>query len=547
MRNTKNNKDPISFKPFLKTILSVISAIINRKNLDDILNSILLHSLKVFNTKYGCIMLLDPTKKEFIIRVGTGNYKKLIGKKCTNDFFKTEKMKSSFKPLIINGHCIWDSTNKFIDYKKSGKMISVPIKTENELIGIILIICPNLKRNINSNKLRIINIFSSLVTITLDNARLFNFIFEEYNELLRVEKELRQSEEKFFQLFDENPTMMVLFSLKDKKIIDVNKSLIKTIKYSKSEIINKKLENFVNIPNDLINKLNSFLENKTNFQNYEIKFFDKNGVEIIGLLSGQVMKIQNEECMLLLITDVTEVTMLRDELEKSRALESLGILSGGIAHNFNNLMQSILGNISLAKYYSNPNDKVHKILDRAEKSYKRAKELTEQLLSFAEGGLFNISNINVNSLFKKLLNEITIPEDILVLINSDDNEQIITGDENQLKICFKNIIQNAIESINGNGKIEIKIENKRQKVSSEKLKAKDNFVNITIKDNGCGIKKENLRKIYNPFYTTKENNNNKGLGLSISQSIVNKHKGKIKIESEEGIGTTVKVQLPILL
>jgi len=251
--------------------------------------------------------------------------------------------------------------------------------------------------------------------------------------------------------------------------------------------------------------------------------------------------------MLLLITDVTEVTMLRDELEKSRALESLGILSGGIAHNFNNLMQSILGNISLAKYYSNPNDKVHKILDRAEKSYKRAKELTEQLLSFAEGGLFNISNINVNSLFKKLLNEITIPEDILVLINSDDNEQIITGDENQLKICFKNIIQNAIESINGNGKIEIKIENKRQKVSSEKLKAKDNFVNITIKDNGCGIKKENLRKIYNPFYTTKENNNNKGLGLSISQSIVNKHKGKIKIESEEGIGTTVKVQLPILL
>ena len=545
--DSKSKRDVISFKPLLKTILSLISAIISKKNLDDILKNILLHCLKVFKTKHGCIMLLEPSKKDFIIRVGTGDYKKLVGNKCSNDFFKTEKLKTSFKPVIINGHCKWDSKNKTIVHNKSGKMISVPVKTETELIGIILIICPNLKRNLNLDKLRVINVFSSLVTITLDNARLFNFIFEEYNELLRVEKELRQSEEKFYQLFYDNPTMMVLFSLKDKRIVDVNKSLLKKIKYSKSEMINKRIEDFAGISNDLRNHVISFLNNKTNFQNFEIKFFDKNGDEIIGLLSGQILKIQNEECMLFLITDITEVTMLRDELEKSRALESLGILSGGIAHNFNNLMQSLLGNISLAKYYSNPNEKVYKILDRAEKSYKKAKELTEQMLIFAKGGLFTISNINLHSLFKRVLNEIIIPENILLVIDIDDYEKVITGDENQLKICFKNIIQNAIESINGKGKIEIKVESVKQKVLSEKLKAKDNFVIITIKDNGCGIKKENLRKIFNPFYTTKENNNNKGLGLSISQSIVNKHKGKIKIESEEGVGTTVKVQLPILL
>ncbi len=317
--------------------------------------------------------------------------------------------------------------------------------------------------------------------------------------------------------------------------------MLKVLGFDKEEIIGRKMRNFQSLKTEVKEKIITLVEKKKIVNNIDVTIIAKDGEERHGFLSNQIINLNDEECMVFLVNDVTEANQLRDDLEKSKNLEALGILSGGIAHNFNNLMQSLLGNISLAKYHSSQGDKVYKILDRAEKSYSRAKELTEHLLIFAEGGLFRKEAINAGAFIEKIIK--ANPNLIGMQIKTEIKEGIIEfeGDERQLLRCFDNIIQNSIESIKDDGVIELKV--KEKIIKNPENSEREKYYEFTIKDNGAGIPRENIRKVMNPFFTTK-GPSYKGLGLTIAHSILERHKGKIKIESQSGLGTTVKIYLP---
>ena len=244
----------------------------------------------------------------------------------------------------------------------------------------------------------------------------------------------------------------------------------------------------------------------------------------------------------LVFRDITEKRKMEYELQKAHKLESLGILASGIAHDFNNVITGIMGNISLALIHLSPNDQIFRYLTNAEKAVNQAKDLAQQLLTFSKGGapLKNITSIidlikNASSIVLRGSNvkyELQAPDDLLS----------VRIDQGQISQVINNLIINADQAMPEGGIIKIKSENIQIKKNQDFPLPSGKYIKISIKDQGTGIPEEYLNKIFDPFFTSKQNGN--GLGLTICYSIIKKHNGYITVESKIGHGTTFYIYLP---
>jgi signal transduction histidine kinase/pSer/pThr/pTyr-binding forkhead associated (FHA) protein len=233
-----------------------------------------------------------------------------------------------------------------------------------------------------------------------------------------------------------------------------------------------------------------------------------------------------------------------EELMKAKRLDSIGILAGGIAHDFNNLLTGILGNITLAQLYIKPGSKAFDLLVSAEESSLRAKDLTQKLITFSRGGAPAKNTVPISELLKNTADLALSGSDVNCEFVMPDDLWSVYIDEPQIVQAIHNLLINAVEAMPKGGTIRIISENVEEKGS--RFPKKRRYVKISIKDEGVGITEENMEKVFDPYFSTKEMGKQKGtgLGLSICHSIIKKHKGHITVESEVGVGTTFHVFLP---
>lgn len=240
--------------------------------------------------------------------------------------------------------------------------------------------------------------------------------------------------------------------------------------------------------------------------------------------------------------DITDRKILESELLKAQKLESIGLLAGGIAHDYNNLLTAILGNITLAKTYLSSEDKAFARLVDAENASLRAKDLTRQLLTFARGGAPVKKMASIPEVMKeaagfalrgsKVQCEVSIPADLWP----------VEVDVEQMSHVIHSMVINADQAMPGVGTITIACRNAAIPANGPLQLKEGNYVQISIQDRGVGITKEHLPKIFDPYFTTKPMGS--GLGLATSYSIIKKHSGHIAVESTPEIGTTFHIYLP---
>ncbi|MBI9038640.1 MAG: cache domain-containing protein [Bacteroidales bacterium] len=226
----------------------------------------------------------------------------------------------------------------------------------------------------------------------------------------------------------------------------------------------------------------------------------------------------------------------QQQLFQSEKLASIGRLSAGIAHEINNPLTGALTFAHLLKQKKNNNEEDINDLDVIIRETTRVREIVKGLLDFARQTPFKKEFININDILNQVLKLIRNQKEfksIVIETKYLKNIPDFHGDKNQLQQVFLNTILNAGEAITKTGTIKIS-------TSIDK-----NHIIISIKDTGCGIKKENQNKIFDPFYTTKAVGKGTGLGLSISYGIVQQHGGFLECKSEEGKGTTFNIFLPI--
>jgi two-component system, cell cycle sensor histidine kinase and response regulator CckA len=238
------------------------------------------------------------------------------------------------------------------------------------------------------------------------------------------------------------------------------------------------------------------------------------------------------------IEDVTEIRQAMQELTRTQKLESLGVLAGGIAHDFNNILTAIIGNISLARLQLDDPDKVMARLTQTENAAARAKDLTQQLLTFARGGEPVKQVVRLESLLRDTAVFACHGSTVSCVFTVAEDLWPVHADEGQLFQVINNLVLNAVHAMPGGGVVTVGAENDGAKLEGKRA------VKIYVADCGDGIPQAHFQRIFDPYFTTKKQGS--GLGLATSFSIVKKHDGIITFESSPGAGTTFYVYLPAL-
>ena len=246
--------------------------------------------------------------------------------------------------------------------------------------------------------------------------------------------------------------------------------------------------------------------------------------------------------VVLVFRDITETRRLEEELRKVDKLESVGTLAGGIAHDFNNFLTGIMGNISLVRRYMEPGSEAEDRLLEAEKASLRARDLTQQLLTFARGGAPIRKTVSITKLLKESATFALRGSNIKCEFSLPDGLWPVEIDEGQISQVINNVVINAEEAMPKGGIIEVGAKNIVIRRRRGLPLSVGNYVEITIEDHGVGIPKDILPRIFEPYFTTKQKGS--GLGLATSFSIVKNHDGYIAADSAVGVGTSVYIYLP---
>jgi CheY-like chemotaxis protein len=234
--------------------------------------------------------------------------------------------------------------------------------------------------------------------------------------------------------------------------------------------------------------------------------------------------------------EITDLRQASQDMLKNQKIESLGVLAGGIAHDFNNILTIILGNISLAGIQLNDPEKVAIRLEEAENATARAKDLAQQLLTFARGGEPVKKIIELAGLLKEAAGFALHGSNVRGHFAIAQDLWPVEADEGQLSQVIQNLVLNAVQAMPEGGAVTISAENAMSPQEGNR------FVRISVEDTGAGISENHLQRIFDPYFTTKQQGS--GLGLATSYSIIRKHGGKIRATSTLGKGSTFHISLP---
>lgn len=243
-----------------------------------------------------------------------------------------------------------------------------------------------------------------------------------------------------------------------------------------------------------------------------------------------------------------------DQLRHAQKMEAIGTLVGGIAHDFNNTLAAITGNIYLTKEEVKDLPDTLERLENIEGLAFRSADMVKQLLAFSRKGIINMKPMELSPFLDQLskLHEVIMPADIEFQHNHDNHENIfVRGDENQLEQVILNLLSNARDAVAGVKNPTIRLQLEKWTADGKFKRAhpeieSDTFARISVMDNGCGIDKESLAHLFEPFYTTKTTNEGTGLGLSMALGTLQSHGGTILVETEQGKGSSFQLYLPLL-
>lgn len=377
-------------------------------------------------------------------------------------------------------------------------------------------------------------------------------IQREISERSQIEEALRQSEEKFRTFFEMSPTGIIIYPIESApmdnnlKFATFNTAFHNFFGYTREEISGMSIAELSH-PEDMGKNLALYrevLEGKRDNYRMEKRYIKKNGEIIFGYLNSTVLRnsLGEPSHIMSILVDLTERKKIEEEQLKIQKLESVGLLAGGIAHDYNNIMTSIVGNIALAKMSSGIQKNTYEILSDAEEACLRAKDLTGQLLTFSKGGA---PVKEIASISKQLKDSCRIALrgfDVECEFIIPPGLWAVEIDKGQINQVIFNLIINARQAMPGGGTIRISAENViREEESALPLQNRE-YVKVTIKDQGIGIPKEHLQKIFDPYFTTKQQGH--GLGLSSTYAIIKNHGGYIDVESVTGSGTAFYIYLP---
>ena len=412
-------------------------------------------------------------------------------------------------------------------------------------------------------------------------------LFQDITERKKVEKRLAESEEKYRELV-ENANAIILKCDAQGIVTFFNEYAQRLFGFPEKEIVGNNVIGTI-VPStdssgrDLVRMIREICVDPDRFRENENENITKDGRRVwvrwsnkailddqgrpTGILSvgsditerkriEEELRIHREQLESLVAERTTElktaIKALQQEIVKREAmeqdllraqkLESLGVLAGGIAHDFNNLLASIMNHVSLAMLDLDPSQEPYRQIEGAERAALRARDLTQQLLTFSKGGAPVRKVIQIGPVIAEAAGFALRGSRVRSDLKIPRNLWPVNADEGQISQVIHNLVINADQSMPDGGVVAVRCRNVTLDEQGSLSLRPGRYVLITVSDQGSGIAEKHRDRIFDPYFTTKQKGS--GLGLATTYSIVANHEGHISVASELGKGTTFSVHLP---
>ncbi len=373
----------------------------------------------------------------------------------------------------------------------------------------------------------------------------------ETNLKLKAEIEERKlAEEKYILVMESSPVPIIVFDMQGRTIY-INSVFTKVFGWTLDEMKNDPVS-FV--PEFKHSETLAFMEKIKQGEaigGFETQGLDKKGQVLDIIMSGNVWRDRSGEPAgsVIILLDVTEQKKIMAQYQQAQKMEAIGQLTGGVAHDFNNILTVILGVTDFINFEFNLENRLKFRLDQIQSAAERAADLVRQLLAFSRQQVLQPQVIGLNDVivnFEKMLKRV-IGEDIILETVFDKELDPVKADPGQVEQVLMNLVVNARDAMPKGGRLMIETANVYldEKYAGQHLGVTPGpYVMLTVSDTGMGMDSETRNHIFEPFFTTKPKGEGTGLGLSTVHGIVNQSGGHIWVYSEPGYGTSVKIYLP---
>jgi PAS domain S-box-containing protein len=363
----------------------------------------------------------------------------------------------------------------------------------------------------------------------------------------RNEKIRQENEAKFRILFDLSPLPIALSEAATGRIVDVNEKLCELSGFSKKELVGKRSTEMGFYTGQDREKVTSALKALGEVKGLEMDFKTKDGSFHSALMFAKTIQIGNEHLIVTVIYDITDRKRLEEQTRLIQRMETLATLSGGLAHEINNALQTVVGNIELLEMASTDNENVLQFCQNTKEPTQRIVDLINHLLAYSRGGKYETARIDMSDFVRSTV-PLVIPQmgdNVLIEVDLSENLSDIKADASQLRMVLSELLLNSMEAVQDRGRIWIVTGEKEIDetfAAAHPGLSPGAYVSLVIKDDGRGMDENLKNRIFEPFFTTKSQG--RGLGMSAVYGIVKNHDGYILVDSEPGKGSEVCVLMP---
>lgn len=517
----------------LTSLLELSKIISSTLDSEEILNSIIKLVVGVIGVDRGILFLYDNKKEELYSAAGYGASRKNIsgitlkvGDSVLGRIFKLGN------PVYI------PRTTRNTEYvRRLGvkSYIVVPMKAKDKVIGLLAVDNAVSKKTLENINMDYLSLLAGQMAVAIENAKLYEEAKEKLRELSMLNENIMR-----LQNYNEN----ILKTMPSGVISFDNSGRIKTFNSTAELITGISADNIKNRSREAVWRKSPELLKALSKECSNIEINHKNKQDKILTLNvnTKILKDSNNKKigMISVLTDLSEMKMLEKQVRRSDRVSALGTMVAGIAHEIKNPLTSMKLFIQLMEENkSNPEfwNEYGAVINN---EVNRLETLVENFLGFARTREADMQDINLQEIMNKVYQLVKTQcskENVQIQIEVDPTIKVHADTQKMLQV-FLNLILNAVQAMG-------KKANKNAKVVIySEVEENGSQVKIAVADNGTGIPKENLDKLFTPFFTTKQKGT--GLGLSIVHKIVEEHDGKIQVESEIGKGTVFYITLPLV-
>ncbi|MBI1841150.1 MAG: PAS domain S-box protein [Verrucomicrobia bacterium] len=377
-------------------------------------------------------------------------------------------------------------------------------------------------------------------------------VLRDISDRRQSEAALKDLEERFSKAFHASPAGIAIIRLHDGRFIDVNRSLLQSLGYTRDEVVGRTMGDLsLWHSTESYSRLVELLEVQRSARDFKARWQAKSG-ELRDLqLAAEAMELSRESCVLLVSEDITERLKLEDQLRQSQKMEAVGQLAAGIAHDFNNILTVVQGHASLLLSDGSLAGQSTESARCVSSAAERAAKLTRQLLTFSRKQVVQWRELDLNRVVQGVATMLQslIPATIRLSFHYTEELPLIRGDSSMLDQVLLNLAVNARDAMSRGGSLvidtSIRLVDEEEARRSPRAKP-GRFVCLTVMDTGCGMDTATMQRIFEPFFSTKDFGQGTGLGLATVYGVVTQHNGWIDVTSQVGHGSLFRVFFPAL-